>query len=43
MERKVHPSQELALTSREIRELQKLHELGKKYLVSWKKVLSLQL
>ena len=34
MDTKVYPSQLSILTSRELRELQKLHELGKKYWVS---------
>ena len=34
MDTKVYPSQLSTLTSRELRELQKLHELGKKYWVS---------
>lgn len=36
MDTKVYPSQLATLTSRELRELQKLHELGKKYWVSRK-------
>ena len=34
MSNKVFPNQLSALTSRELRELQKLHEVGKKYWVS---------
>ena len=34
MSNKIFPSQLSALTSRELRELQKLHEVGKKYWVS---------